>query len=70
MFDADHVVPKRWAGIDHPRNYVVMHQSMNRRSMAYCGVLRKVAEFTRRAFGSKALGCAMVQYLETDMDEW
>ena len=30
MFDVDHVVPKRWAGIDHPRNYVVMHQSMNR----------------------------------------
>ena len=83
MFDVDHVVPKRWAGIDHPRNYVVMHQSMNRSfgdekpelKMAYCGVqsqcvLRKVAEFTRRAFGSKALGGAMVQYLETDMDEW
>jgi hypothetical protein len=41
-FDVDHVVPKRWAGIDH----VVMHQSMNRSfgdekpelKMAYCGV--------------------------------
>ena len=28
MFDIDHVVPKRWGGIDHPRNMVVMHRTM------------------------------------------
>ncbi|EOD34597.1 hypothetical protein EMIHUDRAFT_122763 [Emiliania huxleyi CCMP1516] len=30
MFDVDHVVPRKWGGIDHPRNMVVMHSSMNR----------------------------------------
>lgn len=30
MYDVDHVVPSRWGGIDHPRNFVVMHRSMNR----------------------------------------
>jgi hypothetical protein len=30
MLDVDHVVPARWAGLDHPRNFVVMHRSMNR----------------------------------------
>ena len=28
MFDIDHIVPRRWGGIDHPRNMAVMHRSM------------------------------------------
>ena len=80
MFDVDHVVPKRWGGVDHPRNYVVVHQSMNRSfgeeqpevKMAYYGrsVLRKVAEFTRSMVGNKAMGAALVHYLQVDMEDW
>ena len=83
MFDVDHVVPKRWGGIDHPRNYVLMHQSMNRSfgdnqpevKMAYYGsqnrtVLRKVAEFTRKLFECTSVGAAITSYLLTGMDDW
>ena len=80
MFDVDHVVPKRWGGVDHPRNYVVVHQSMNRSfgeeqpevKMAYYGrsVLRKVAEFTRGMVGNKAMGAALLHYLQVDMEDW
>ncbi|KAJ3086814.1 hypothetical protein HK102_012412 [Quaeritorhiza haematococci] len=29
VLQIDHIVPKRWGGVDHPRNYVAMHISMN-----------------------------------------
>ena len=80
MFDVDHVVPKRWGGIDHPRNYVVVHQSMNRSfgddqaelKMAYYGrsVLRKVAEFTRCAMSSNGVNKALTEFLVDKMDKW
>ena len=68
MFDIDHVVPDNWGGINHPRNMVVMHRSMNRSfqdalpetkwyylSHRKSGVLRHVALFVKEVLGSKAV---------------
>ena len=30
MFDVDHILPESWGGPHHPRNYAVIHASMNR----------------------------------------
>ncbi|KAJ3083601.1 hypothetical protein HK102_000989 [Quaeritorhiza haematococci] len=30
MFDIDHIIPESFGGINHPRNYVAVHRSMNR----------------------------------------
>jgi hypothetical protein len=46
MFDIDHVLPVRWGGPNHPRNFVMMHSAMNRAfgadlpeyEMAYIGM--------------------------------
>ena len=64
MFDIDHVVPDNWGGINHPRNMVVMHRSMNRSfkdvlpetkwyylSHRKSGVLRRVAFFVKEVLG-------------------
>ena len=86
MFDVDHVVPQSWGGIHHPRNYVIMHRSMNRsfqssppeRKMAYLGAdsahsrstLRKVCQFTTDIFDSRTVRDAIVQYIQKEMQDW
>ena len=32
--------------------------------------VRKVAEFTRGVVGNKAMGAALVHYLQVDMEDW
>ena len=86
MFDVDHVVPQSWGGIHHPRNYVIMHRSMNRSfgsqppdyKMAYLGAdsahsrstLRKVCQFTTDLFNSRTVRSAIVQYIQNEMKDW
>merc|ERR1711998_428229 len=80
MFDVDHVVPSRWGGIDHPRNMVVMHRTMNRSfrdslpetkwyylEQRSAGILRKVAIFAREVYGSKQVQAAVADYIRNDM---
>ena len=83
MYDIDHIVPKRWGGLDHPRNFVVMHRSMNRSfrdalpedKMAYInkrdrGILRKVAQFVNELLSSKTVQGAYKTFVETEMKNW
>ena len=83
MYDVDHVVPRRWGGLDHPRNYVVMHRSMNRSlrdglpedKMAYLNkrdraVLRKVARFVDSVLKSKTVQGAFKTFVEKEMQDW
>lgn len=83
MYDVDHIVPTRWGGLNHPRNYVVMHRSMNRAlgdampedKMAYIDhhnntVLRKVAEFIDGVVKSKKVRAAIADYIENEMPDW
>mmetsp|Transcript_7935 Transcript_7935/g.20338 ORF Transcript_7935/g.20338 Transcript_7935/m.20338 type:complete len:147 (-) Transcript_7935:137-577(-) len=83
MYDIDHVVPSCWGGLDHPRNYVIMHRSMNRSlrecmpedKMAYLkkrdkGILRKVAGFVHDVLKSPAVQKAVKLYVETEMKDW
>ena len=79
MLDIDHVVPKRWGGVDHPRNYVAMHCSMNRsfgsalpeEKWAYLGnsVMRGVAHFVQGIRDSQAMQNAIEHYILTDMPD-
>lgn len=79
MFDVDHVVPEKWGGINHPRNYVVMHRSMNRSfqgklpetKWAYLGMsgLRTVARFFQEVMASKAVKGGIKYYLENEMKD-
>eukprot|EP00964_Phaeocystis_antarctica_P153298 scaffold121499_cov63-Phaeocystis_antarctica.AAC.1 len=73
MLDIDHVVPKRWGGVDHPRNYVAMHCSMNRsfgsalpeEKWAYLGksVTRGVAVFVKGIYDSQVMQDAIEKYI-------
>ena len=83
MFDVDHILPQKWGGLDHPRNYVVMHRSMNR-SFKEClpeakfsyierrsdTVLRKVNEFTKDVLQSTQVQNAIKDYIENHMRPW
>ena len=77
MLSLDHVVPQRWGGIDHPRNYVAMHCSMNcsfgsampEEKWAYISrsVTRRVAAFFKGVRESKAVKEAIELYIQKDM---
>jgi len=83
MYDIDHVVPKCWGGLDHPRNYVVMHRSLNRSfrelmpqdKMQYIQrnnktILRKVAQFVKEVNSSGQVEAAIKNYIENDLSRW
>ena len=76
-------MPQRWGGLDHPRNFVVMHRSMNRslrdalpeNKMAYINsrdraILRKVAQFVNDLLSSKTVQGAYKTFVETEMKDW
>ena len=83
MFDVDHVVPQKWGGINHPRNFVVMHRSMNRsfqedlpeNKLAYIEkstrtTMRLVGHFFEGLFNSQVMQVAVKQHIEKQMPQW
>ena len=83
MFDVDHVVPKRWGGVDHPRNYAVMHRSLNYAfvdrlpecKMAYLeahsqNALRRVYEFVTTIQRSSLMNQALAVHVRDEMPLW
>jgi hypothetical protein len=81
MFDLDHLLPDSWSGIDHPRNYVMMHRSYNRsfadatpeHKLAYIGnrngatALRLCAAFHKQIKDDKAVKAAHNDFFQHRM---
>lgn len=83
VFQIDHILPRYWGGPDHPRNYVVLHASINgsfaeklpEYKMAFIeahspSALRRVHQFVTEMRNSPLSVAADRNHISTQMQRW